>query len=62
MTRHKHSIIHGHTKPTKNETRKVPTGEKVGIATHNSGLELYKHATVEGTSATEARSSRGNKK
>ena len=24
-----------HTKPTKNETRKVPAGEKVGIATHN---------------------------
>ena len=29
-------IIHGHTKPTKNETRKVPAGEKVEIATHNT--------------------------
>jgi len=34
-TRHKHNIIHGHTKPTKTETRKVPAGDKVGIATHN---------------------------
>jgi len=39
-TRHKHNIIHGHTKPTKNETRKVPAGDKVGIATHNNINDL----------------------
>jgi len=34
--RHKHSIIHVHTKLTKMERGQMPTGRKVGVATHNT--------------------------